>query len=58
VREAYAEYRKIKEDMQDFLIAKRNIDMFLGKESERRDAMRFCDEMRNTLGMSAIVVEM
>lgn len=26
--------------------------------SERGDAMRFCDEMRNTPGMSAIVVEM
>ena len=26
--------------------------------SERREAIRFCDEMRNTPGMSAIVVEM
>ena len=39
-REAYAEYKKIKEDMQDLLIAKRNIDMFLGKESESRDMDR------------------
>lgn len=26
--------------------------------SEKQEAMRFCDEMRNTPGMSAIVVEM
>ncbi len=26
--------------------------------SERREAMKYCDEMRNTPGMSAIVVEM
>ncbi len=39
-REAYAEYKKIKKDMQDLLIAKRNIDMVLGKESESRDMDR------------------
>lgn len=33
-REAYAEYKKIKEEMKDFLIAKRNIDMYLGKNDE------------------------
>ena len=26
--------------------------------SERSEALKFCDEMRNTPGMSAIVVEM
>jgi len=30
----YAEYKKIKEEMKDFLIAKRNIDMYLGKNDE------------------------
>jgi len=35
-REAYAEYKKIKEEMKDFLIAKRNIDMYLGKNDEEK----------------------
>ena len=43
---AYADYRKAREDMQELVTAKANIDRILGKEAPERDAQKEKTEQR------------
>ena len=43
---AYGEYRKAREDMQELVTAKANIDRILGKEAPKRDAEKEKPEQR------------
>ena len=45
-KSAYADYRKARDDMQELLTAKANIDRILGKEALARDAKREKTEQR------------
>lgn len=36
-KEAYAEYRKVRDDMKEYLIAKQNVETILGMDRKQKD---------------------
>lgn len=45
---AYAEYREARKQMQDFLIARKNIEAILGVEQEEQEQRRQQEQQHNT----------